>query len=386
MMEFLPRNLADEIQQVIIPWERALKITIDCLRGLEHVHAKNIIHRDIKPGNIFLTEDGTAKIGDFGVARKLVESDYAETRVGTPLYIAPEVLKDPLGTGYNYQADIYSLGLVALELLTGKLPFDEACQGNKSCMVSRRLNGEPFTIDATLPSGVRLAILGALAYLPSQRYASAKEFRLALEKALATQGRETLRPSSAPASEVAARMQEPVPELVPEVVHIPPPQSSIRRPQTAGPVFPSTAAPPPPAPAPAEPAPQPAAFPPPREDSYSRAYEEIPQSAFYRLWHAPSSIFCMAIVASFVTHLGRDQAMLSSFLFMIFYLALPLYYIFSTPARGALIAVFFFLSLCLYNFLLIREFIGIIDFTNVALLALYLICYGAAWWMQKRKL
>ncbi|WP_144304706.1 serine/threonine protein kinase, partial [Oceanidesulfovibrio indonesiensis] len=117
-------SLAEELKKGPIPWRRTIEILSGCLRGLAHIHAKSVIHRDIKPENIFITAEGSAKIGDFGVARRVSETDHAETRVGTPLYIAPEVIKDPFGHGYDFQVDIYSMGMVAYEMLTGKLPFE----------------------------------------------------------------------------------------------------------------------------------------------------------------------------------------------------------------------------------------------------------------------
>lgn len=195
MMDYLPNSLAEELKKGQIPWRRTIEILTDCLRGLAHIHAKSVIHRDLKPENIFITEDGAAKIGDFGVARRVSETDHAETRVGTPLYIAPEVIKDPFGHGYDFQVDIYSMGMVAYEMLTGKLPFEVECEGNKNCMVKKRLSGGTVRFEtAGVPEGVQQAILGALSHDPLKRYSTALEFLESLERAVATDGQESISP------------------------------------------------------------------------------------------------------------------------------------------------------------------------------------------------
>lgn len=194
MMDYLPNNLAKEIKKGPIPWPRAMRILGDCLRGLMHIHSKQVIHRDIKPENIFINDDGMARIGDFGVARQVTDTSQAETRVGTPLYIAPEVIKDPYGHGYDFQVDVYSLGLVGYELLVGHLPFLEESKGNKNLMVKKRLSGAVITLPDTLPRGVRDVILGAVQYDPDRRYSSAAEFLEAVERVLASEGLDTVRP------------------------------------------------------------------------------------------------------------------------------------------------------------------------------------------------
>ncbi len=196
MMDYLPNSMGEELKKGPMDWRRAVSLLSDCLRGLAHIHSKNVIHRDIKPENIFITEEGQAKIGDFGVARRVSETDHAETRVGTPLYIAPEVIKDPYGHGYDFQVDIYSMGLVAYEMMAGVLPFHEECESNRNCMVKKRLSGAPisFPSNTEVPVGVQKAVLGALSYGPLKRYSTALEFLESLEHASLTNGREAIDP------------------------------------------------------------------------------------------------------------------------------------------------------------------------------------------------
>ena len=202
MMDYLPNSLAELLKKGPLPWNRAIPLIIGCLSGLEHIHAQMIIHRDIKPENVFITSDGTAKIGDFGISRQLSESMQAQTRTGTPLYMAPEVFRDPLGEGYGLTADIYSMGLVAYEMVEGRLPFEEKAGGTQN-MIRRRFSGAVPTFSPQIPMALRKAILHALILDASKRYQSAREFRLALEAI-------PLPEADAPAPEAkAARPQQP---------------------------------------------------------------------------------------------------------------------------------------------------------------------------------
>nr|CCC93357.1 putative serine/threonine-protein kinase [Trypanosoma congolense IL3000] len=100
---------------------RIVDLVRQCLDGLDHLHSHGIIHRDVKPSNVYLTESGVVKIGDFGVSKLVGPDDpLATTFIGTPFYICPELC---LGEPYSFGADIWALGVLTYELYCMKLPF-----------------------------------------------------------------------------------------------------------------------------------------------------------------------------------------------------------------------------------------------------------------------
>merc|ERR1719419_1540840 len=118
----------------------------DVLNGVEYFHKDSRIHRDIKAGNILLSEDGVAKLSDFGVSGALIESGYKRTGrrtfTGTPCWMAPEVMESK---GHNHKADIWSLGITTLELAFGKPPYADQRPMKVMLMV---IQNDPPTADA----------------------------------------------------------------------------------------------------------------------------------------------------------------------------------------------------------------------------------------------
>lgn len=100
--------------------ERILRIFSQVILGISYIHSKKIIHRDIKIANIFLFKNGLVKIGDFGISREISEESLASTVIGTPYFMAPEILK---AEPYGYPADIWAAGCVLFELMTGDHAF-----------------------------------------------------------------------------------------------------------------------------------------------------------------------------------------------------------------------------------------------------------------------
>ena len=146
----------------------ALNIALDICRGLIAAHGQNIIHRDIKPQNILLTSDETAKISDFGVARILEAStDYAGTITGTRRYMAPEQYEG----SYDYRVDLYSTGLILYEMFMGKFPF----RGKTQAEIQVRKQSEEIEFDYKLPKDMREILQRALHRDTQARYQTASD-------------------------------------------------------------------------------------------------------------------------------------------------------------------------------------------------------------------
>jgi tetratricopeptide (TPR) repeat protein len=159
--------------------ETALRIADQVCQALEYAHAKGIVHRDLKPGNVWLTADGTAKLGDFGLAVALDRSRLTQAgmMVGTVSYMPPE---QAIGGDVTPRSDLYSLGAMLYELVTGRPPF----VGDESvAIITQHLNTPPVSPSwhvPDLPTGLEALILRLLEKDPAKRPATASEVREAL--------------------------------------------------------------------------------------------------------------------------------------------------------------------------------------------------------------
>ena len=114
--------------------------------GLNSIHKKKILHRDLKSQNIFLTKDLNIKIGDLGVAKKLIKTNFAKTFIGTPYYLSPEICMEK---PYNDKSDVWAIGCILYELCCFNYPFDAKSQG---ALLLKILNNEPEKIDTNFYS------------------------------------------------------------------------------------------------------------------------------------------------------------------------------------------------------------------------------------------
>ncbi|MFH0930311.1 MAG: sigma 54-interacting transcriptional regulator [Candidatus Zixiibacteriota bacterium] len=164
-----------------LDYQKFYQILIEILKTLEFLHSKGIIHGDIKPSNIFISSDEegnpVVKFTDFGFAEygKVLEQLYWK---GTIPYLAPEIIR---GEEYNHQVDLYSLGVMLYEVLTGKLPFEEF---DLMSIAKSHLEKEPeFPRDLKIPESLKHQILKLLKKDPLDRYYSARELREEIEQA-----------------------------------------------------------------------------------------------------------------------------------------------------------------------------------------------------------
>ncbi len=173
-------GLIEEAPDHRIPLDQAIDIAGSVCRGLEFAHSKEIVHRDLKPGNVWLTADGTAKIGDFGLAVSLDRSRLTQEgmMVGTVSYMPPE---QALGGDVTPRADLYSLGCMLYEMVTGRPPFlgDEAV-----AIIGQHINTPPVAPtwhNPACPRPLAALILRLTAKDPAERPESTSDVLSALE-------------------------------------------------------------------------------------------------------------------------------------------------------------------------------------------------------------
>lgn len=174
LKEYFNRQKAD------VSWKEALHFTAQILKALHHAHENGIIHRDIKPQNIMLLQDGTIKVTDFGIAR----FSHSETRtmtdqaIGSVHYIAPEQARGELTDG---KTDIYSVGVMLYEMITGQLPFEADNAVSVAIMQLQTDPKPPREINPAIPVGLEEITLRAMQKNPQQRYQSAREMLIDLD-------------------------------------------------------------------------------------------------------------------------------------------------------------------------------------------------------------
>ena len=186
VMELIQGKTLKEIiiqEQGPLPWKWSINVSIQIASALEMAHRNNIIHRDIKPHNIIITEDGVAKVTDFGIAKAVSNSTitaFGKT-IGSVHYFSPEHARG----GYtDAKSDIYSLGVVMYEMVTGRVPFDADTPVSIALKHMQEEPVEPQEINPNIPDAVNKIIMKALQKEPALRYQTATEMLQDLRMAL----------------------------------------------------------------------------------------------------------------------------------------------------------------------------------------------------------
>ena len=161
-------------------WKETLHFAMQIAKALEHAHGQGIVHRDIKPHNVMVLKNGSAKVTDFGIARLMSQSNtLTKEALGSVHYISPEQAK---GGRVDNRSDLYSLGVVMYEMMTGRAPFD----GDSPVAVAiQHINGGatmPSVLNPNIPGGLEQIIMKCMATDPAQRYSSATALLYDLEE------------------------------------------------------------------------------------------------------------------------------------------------------------------------------------------------------------
>jgi eukaryotic-like serine/threonine-protein kinase len=201
-MEYVEgRTLKDVIRERgPAPAEAAVDVVLQILRALRYAHQRGIVHRDIKPQNVLIDEDGRVRVTDFGIARAGA-SDMTETGsvMGTAQYLSPEQAQ---GRAVDGRSDLYSTGIVLYELLTGRVPFDAESPVSVALKQVSEPPVPPRELNPEIPPALEAVVLRALEKDPARRFADADEFIEALHAARAA-------PDVVPAAPVEVIEEEP---------------------------------------------------------------------------------------------------------------------------------------------------------------------------------
>ncbi len=185
VMEFVDGQSCAEMlrEQGSLPVDEAVEILAQSCRGLDYAHRNGVVHRDVKPGNLLRSREGSVKLADFGIAKAAEDSDITKVGsvLGTAAYLAPEQAR---GEAAGPASDLYALGVVAYQLLAGRLPYDA---GSLTDLARLQETGPPPRLDELepdVPPALAAAVAVALHRDPEERYPDAADMEKALRDGL----------------------------------------------------------------------------------------------------------------------------------------------------------------------------------------------------------
>ena len=184
-MEYFPSHTlgSEVVNEKPVELKRAMGFAMDICIGMSVAHQVGIVHRDLKPANVLINQDGLLKIVDFGVAAAQREGDTQLTKtgyvIGSPKYMAPEQI---LGKKVDERADIYALGVILYEMVTGVPPYS---RGDHMSVMYQHVQGKarsPQEVNPSLPPGLSDLVMRAMSVDKAKRFQSMEELRVALER------------------------------------------------------------------------------------------------------------------------------------------------------------------------------------------------------------
>jgi serine/threonine-protein kinase len=218
VMEYVPGETLETIilRRGALDLSEALDYTCQIANAVDHAHKQNVIHRDLRPANVFVTERGLLKVGDFGTSRFLEIAAHGTTVIGSPPYMAPEQFEGRA----VFASDLYSLGVTMYQMLTGMLPYDIPTPGDLDKLRTGELVSSARLKNPNIPPAIDEIVMRALRADVTERYQQAEEI---LTDILAARRELVRRVPGTPAAsgvQVPSPVRRPTPVLTrtPEVV------------------------------------------------------------------------------------------------------------------------------------------------------------------------
>jgi eukaryotic-like serine/threonine-protein kinase len=209
VMEYVPGDTLEQIieREGALDLPRVLDYTCQICNAMDHAHRQGVIHRDLRPGNVLITEQGMAKVADFGTSRFLEIAAHGTTVIGSPPYMAPEQFQGKA----VFASDIYSLGVTMYQMLTGSLPYATPAPSDIDRLVRGELTTPPRERNQKIPKGISDIVMKALAPDISSRYQRAADLLDAVLAARARPGVASRAPAVPPEAATGRRPWRPAP-------------------------------------------------------------------------------------------------------------------------------------------------------------------------------
>jgi serine/threonine-protein kinase len=198
VMEYVPGDTLEQIieREGALDLPRALDYTCQICNAMDHAHRQGVIHRDLRPGNVLVTEQGMVKVADFGTSRFLEIAAHGTTVIGSPPYMAPEQFQGKA----VFASDIYSLGVTMYQMLTGNLPYNTPSPSDLERLMRGELTAPPRTRNQKIPQGISDIVMKAMAPEIASRYSRAADL---LEAVLSARARPSIQPRRPATPDVA---------------------------------------------------------------------------------------------------------------------------------------------------------------------------------------